>query len=497
MVKGRGAGCGRNQDPGGADAPGITVGGSVDHSGILFTGHLCNEGGRAAAVQICCFHAACFQQDLCQSCIAAAGREGLLSAVQNQHNHLAGLGKADGSTAGPLVRQTFHDLAVLDQPGTEAGNSLLHLALINSVIFFLGADDRRSVLQNPYKACRVNGVILHALHDQYTAGLTGLHIEAGAVGGNDHIVVFYIKVVSRVAVTLLSSQSLVQNTLHFPALCGIVIVVVGMEADILTGQVAGSQIIDDLLAVGSSCHNSLLVDAGGKLVELCRESSEQAILSAVHIVASQLTDIVGKGIANCLPQGFQIRRLELPGAFQSGDDLIGGVGLVYCIPNIITGAQTAQAVIQEVGCTGFHGQLFGKICHQNCIQTVAFIVKCILMVFQIIHKIHGIQVAEHIGLAKAADVLRHAIRNIVKQIVILDLGDHFFQRTGYPAVVCKFQQVYQVTGPAAHIGVVLAEIVVIGDIHSAEHMANIHIVTVRQIEACNVLQATHGNHLIG
>ena len=88
-------------------------------------------------------------------------------------------------------------------------------------------------------------------------------------------------------------------------------------------------------------HNGLLVDTGGELIELCGEDGEQAVLSAVHIVAGQLTDIVGEGIANCLPQGFQIRRPEFPGAFQSGDDLIGGIGLVYCIPDIIPGAQTA------------------------------------------------------------------------------------------------------------------------------------------------------------
>ena len=55
------------------------------------------------------------------------------------------------------------------------------------------------------------------------------------------------------------------------------------------------------------------------------------------------------------------------------------------------------------------------------------------------------------------------------------------------AVRCA-QKVHNIAGPTAHIGVVHATVVVIGDIHGAEHMAKVHGIAIGQSEILNILQ---------
>ena len=364
MVKCCRTGCRRNDHPRSADTTGKTIRRTVDDAQALITRLLSHKSSGTTAVQVGGLYAACLQQDLCQRCIAATGGEGLLTAVQNQKYYLTGLGKADSGTAGQIIGQAFYDLSILDQTRTKASNCFLDLALINGLVFFLRANHGGSILQDTHKARRANRLVFHAFHNQHTAGLTGAHIKSGTVGSNNYIIIFDIMLAVGVTMAFFCGQCLIKNTLHLPALSRIVIVVVGIQIHILAGNIRSCQIIYDLLAVGIGCHFDLLIDTRCQIHSFRREYGEQFVLSAFYIVTCQLADKIGIGIADSLTQSIQIIRLEFSGSLQCGNHFVGGVSIVNCIPNIITGANTVQTISQEVICTIFQCKVLGEIHHQ-------------------------------------------------------------------------------------------------------------------------------------
>ena len=70
------------------------------------------------------------------------------------------------------------------------------------------------------------------------------------------------------------------------------------------------------------------------------------------------------------------------------------------------------------------------------------------------------------------------------------------QGAGDTAVIRELQQINQIACPTTYISMIGSKIVVVSNIHGAKHMANIHIVTVGQIEIFNILQAGNSKHFL-
>ena len=264
-------------------------------------------------------------------------------------------------------------------------------------------------------------MIFHAIHYQHAAGLTGTHIETGTVDRRDYIVVFDVVLAVGIAVTFLSCVGLIQNTLHLPTLCGVVVVVIGIEFNILTRQISRCQIVNDLLTIGSNRHFGLLIDARGKVVEFCGKNGKQIITAVLYIVTCQLTDIVSKGVADSFTQCCQIVCCEITGVFQSCNDLIGGVGAVNRVTQVAADSDAIHTVIQEVIRPILHRQILGEILHQHHIQAAGFIFKAVTLLLDLIHQVQGIHITDHIQLIKTANLGGRGDQ----QIILRNIRDHF------------------------------------------------------------------------
>ena len=137
-----------NHQQRGADRPLIAVGRTVYHGNGVGAFRLGCECGGSAAVQVHCGNTAGIQHDLCHLVGAAAGGEGLLTAIQDHHDHPSVIGDADAGTrlAGLIIfagRIPGH-FAVLDQPNGRAYR-FLHLVLIGLPLG-RSANDRRPIL---------------------------------------------------------------------------------------------------------------------------------------------------------------------------------------------------------------------------------------------------------------------------------------------------------------------------------------------------------------
>ena len=375
-----GAGCGGNHEQGGTDGTGVTVRRSVDHLQLGFAFRSCHEGGRSAAVQIDCGHTAGFQHNLCNFNHTAAAGIGLLTTVQYHHHDLTGLGNTDGGTActALIVIRGSGDvhLTVLHQHGAEACNSFLYPTLVG-IPLVTGADDCSAIVQNAHKTVAVNGMILHATHNQNTGGLTVTHIVTAGVGADHHLIVFDIIGTFGIAPAILCGLCLIQYAGHLPGTDdGLVVVVVGVQVHVLTGNVCGGNEKYHLLAVCRLGVLDLLCNTGCQNGAFRLEYGVVGVFACLYVVTGQLTHIVCKGVANSLAQCLQILSVKLTGIFQRADHLVVAVGVVDGIAHLVTGACTVQTVLQEVLCTVFHGQLFREVLHNSHRKIAGCILHC-------------------------------------------------------------------------------------------------------------------------
>ncbi len=386
MVKCSGAGSGRNDHQRCSNGTLETVGRSVDNSHFLFTGLLRNEGGRTAAVQVDCDDTTCFQHDLGDFTHITAGGEGLLSAVQNHHNDLTSLGDTNGSTARAGSIAGSNNLAILNQHSAEAGDAFCHLALIDGVVFLGGADNGSAVFQDAEESSLVNAMVLHTAHNQQAARLTGSHVKACTVGADNYIVVGDVVGAFGIAILVLRGVCLIQNTLHFPTLCGVIVVVVCVDIDIGSGNIGSSNVVNNLLTVSSGCVFDFLGDTRCQHIIGAREDIVVGGSGGFNVVATQLADVVCEGVANSLSQNIQVGGGEVSGAFQRCNHLVASVSIVHCLTDSIPGADTAQSGLQEVLCPIFIGEIFCEVCIEQCYQ-IALLVAILV---QSGHQVQGI-----------------------------------------------------------------------------------------------------------
>ena len=484
VVKRRGAGSSRNHQPRGGNRTGGTVGRLIDNRQILgtfLTGHI---GGGAAAIQIDSLYTAGIQHDLRNLRHATAAGNRLLTAVQHHQYHLTGAGNTHRRTAGTGAVAGYN-LTIFNQI-TEAGNSFCHLTLVEGIVLLHRADNGSTVLQDAKEAAGVHVLILYTVHNQQTGRLTGRHVKAGAVGGNNNVVVLYVMLTLRIAVLILSGLRLRQDCRHTPR-GRIVILVVGKHMHVVTSHVRGGDIIHHLLAVGGGRLLDHLGDTGCQHRGLGAEGSHIGVLDGLHIVACQFTQIIRKSIAARLAQIRQIGGFEVTGGLQGGDHLVTGVGVIHSLTHRRAQSHTVKTILQQIIRTGLRVQKLVEIAEENLQQHTGLI----LDVHQGLHKIESVQVTGDIVGIKAGHT---GIGRGHTQIVRGDFRHHLLQSAGHTVVIRKLQQVHQVTGPASHVCVVLAVLVVIGDIHRAEHMTQVHLLPGGKSDNVQILQAADGNH---
>ena len=240
----------------------------------------------------------------------------------------------------------------------------------------------------------------------------------------------------------------------------------GIDPHIAAPKIRGGHIIVQLLSVRGR--------GGIHLPEDARSQGDgfggirgEGIAAARHIVARQLPQVVGKGIAD---RHAQI--IEQPGIGDEGSrPLQGGVDPVAHIGPVNGGAEpgavgdAVHSVRQEVR----RPILVGQPRHEVALQNVREQTGVIFLPRQLSHNIVGIQVAVHIlpseGLDASGDVIpgEDGLDHLLHSFPILHIG----------LAVHQIQQVHQVACPARHIRMVAAAGVVAGDVHGAEHVGEL------------------------
>ena len=482
---------GRYCHQGGTDAALITVGGVADNANGIAALRLGSISSGTAAIQMQGDHAACVNHDLCDFSLGSTGRQRTLTAVQNSKDHLAAGGNThtgSGTAIGIVGTGAGNRLTVAYNDNTAA-DSFLDLACVG-VPLGAGCNNGRAIFQDCEEVVAVCLVIGNAFHDQCTAGLTVAHvIEVSVDACHGGIMLNVIGGILGIGVLILCCVHLIGDTLHAPALGRIVVFVVCVNIDIISGDIDGADVVSHLLTVLGQRITDFLGDAGGQgalaggenLVELVilgilgfiRRFGIFGILAvvAVQAVTAQLEDVVSKGIA---AGGSQIMEIgDIAVCFQNLQADVAHIAVINCLADIFVGLQTLEAVIHKVSCTVSVGQFIGEVALHNGAQLVASL--------QHLVQIESIHITVEV-------VHAESIVGIHAEAVALNKGSHLFHSTfGDIAAVCTVvHQVANITGPAAQVSGSLH--IHIGNVQRTKHVAEVYLITVRQGKRLDVAQ---------
>ena len=280
-----------------------------------------------------------------------------MTTIQNHKHDFSGSSDTNSGAACAVAAVCSNNLAIVDQI-SEGSDSFLYatgtFSLERKVVFH-AADRCGTIIQNTKEAACCNRMIYYAVHHQDTTGFTVGHVVAGAIDAGNHVVVFDVEFALGVAILLLCNIGLVDNTRHCPTCSRIIVIVVSVYMNILSGHICSSQIINHGLAVSSSGIVNLLGDARSQDRRGRLEHCEVRIILNLDEIASQSAQIIGKHVTASFAQSGQVAGLEGSGSLQGSYNTIGNKLIVYGITNIRTQAYTIQAVIQEVFSTIFAG----------------------------------------------------------------------------------------------------------------------------------------------
>ena len=504
-----------NYQQGGTNRTLISIGRAV-HNRYLIRALLLGVKGRGTtAVQIDRNDATRFQHDLGNLLGAAAGGEGLLPSIQHHHDHFPIGGDTHAGTGGSgivVVRiGADRDLSVLDQE-YAAAHSLLDLILIGRVVAGT-TDNGRAVLQNREEVLTANAMVLHAFHNQRAVGSAGAHIIEVRIDAQHRVIVFDVVVrVVRVGVLGLGRRHLVGNSGHGP--CGaVVVIVICVDADIITADINGGRIKDDLLAVRVQRICNILSNAGGKGTGRIGEHGIIAVLRCIRLwfgfrlrfwvstvlIARKLKQIVRKRIAAGGLQSVMILQVkQFVGTFQCSNQSVGGVGIQNSLTDTHFCLNAAQTVLEKIGRAALIAERAGEISLQNRADAVT--------AAQFSGNIESVHITIDVGGSKR--VVNAVQRCIIRAQVLFPDGIRQNIHIGFTGVhlvrdVHIFGAVHHIGGvasPAAHICAGLDDFSshtlncrIVGDVQSAEHMAQVNQVAIGQRELLQVLQRGSGS----
>ena len=506
-----------NYQQGGANRTLISIRGTVHNRDLVRSLLLGSKGRGASAVQINRDGTAGFQHDLGNLLGAAAGREGLLPSIQHHHDHFSVAGDAytGAGSSGIVVVRIGADcnLSVLDQE-YAAAHGLLDLILVCCVVAG-AANNGRSILQNTEEVLAANAMVLHALHDQCAAGNAGTHVIEVRVDAQNRIVVFYVVVrVSRIRVPGLSRSHLIGNSGHGPG-GSVIIIIVRVDADVLTADVDSSCVEHDLLVFSGQRVGNILGDAGCNGAGGIGEHGIVAVLRPIRFrlrvgfrcrvrvgsvfIARKLKQIVRKRIAAGSLQGIVILQIkQFVGTFQCPNQGVRGVGIQNSLTDTRFCLNIAQTVLEKIRRAALIAERTGEIALQNRADAVA--------TAQFAGNIESVHITIDVGGSKG--VINAVQRCIIRAQVLFTDGIRQNIHIGFTGVhlvrdVHIFGAVHHIGGvasPAAHICAGLDDFSshaldrrIISDVQSAEHMAQVNQVSVGQRELLQVFQRGSGS----
>ena len=497
MIELSGAGSGGNHHQRGGDGALEAIRRSVDNGELVIAGLSCDVGGRSAAVQIDCLYAACLEHDLSDLLHATAAREGLLTSVKYHEHDLTGLGDTDSGSGSALsvvvLGSGNSDLAVLDQHGTEAADGLDQQILVGLVVLCGSADVGLAVLGDTEEAVLVRAVVGLTVHDQQAAGLTGLHVEAISIHAGDHVVVGDVVGAVGIAVLILGGVSLIQNAGHLPTKGRIVVSIVSVNVDVISGDISGSHVVDHLLTVSRGCIMDSLGDTGGQLSEGAVEYAVVRISGVLDVVACQLAEVICECVANSTSELQQILGTgEISGTLEGCDEAVSQILCVNSVSDLGAGAVGVQSVGHEVSGTVLVVKISSHVVHDDLGQRVDVLalLDTVGNRLQDVHDIVSIHVAVPVLLTEGRI---ERLVDLNQEAGVGNLLDHLIQSTVDALQSRDLQQVDEVACPTGNVCMVGAELVVVGDIHRAEDVTDISHLAVRQSELLDVLQTGNGN----
>ena len=460
----------------------------VEHRELFGTRRLCNEGRGTAAVQVDRRHTACILHDLGDFNHAAADGARLLTAIQHHEHDLAAAGDADsrsGRTVCIVVAGCRNSqFAVLHQNGTEAADGFLDVIFV-ACPFGVAADDGSAALGDGKEAVGTDRLVHVAVHHQQIAGFARAHVEAAAIDRGNDIIVFDVEFAFRIAIQRLGTVGLIQYAGHTPLL-GITALVVDHHANVASGDIRRGDVIHQLLAISSRCIVLGHADTGGQGRGAGAEDGVVAVFQILHIVASQLAQVIRKGVAAGPAQVAQVAVEEIAGTFQGRDGLVAGIGIVHRGAHVIAGARAAQTIGQQVIRTLHIVQALGEVAGEQRRHIAGHVLGSV----QLLHDVVGIQIAVHIRHVEGTFL---GLVAVAAKVVFADVLGHVIDgdRITNTELIRSAQQVNNVARPAANVRVIDAAFVVISNVHGAKHMAEVNLVAIGQPEVLNVLQARH------
>ena len=300
----------------------------------------------------------------------------------------------------------------------------------------------------------------------------------------------------------LCSVCLVHDAAHAPRL-RITGLVVRHDVDVIAANVSIAQVIHHVQTV-----------RGGRLMDLHADARRQQAVGSLVVgqvgvigirypVTGLNAQPVSKRVADSLTLDDQLfiglDVDELASTFQRRNDAVGGVSVVDRFTDRTTGRHVIQTVCQqEVGTLPVV-----QACNEVVLEDIGQVAFLVVGGIKRLHDVERIQVTPDIILGEVV-----AVTGVEAKQLGPDKGNHGFEVLVQIAlddriqvllviiVIDRAQQVNQVASPAADVSMVHTTLVVVGDVHGAEHVAQVSQVTVGQVEFLEVLQAADLNHVL-
>ena len=225
-------------------------------------------------------------------------------------------------------------------------------------------------------------MIFNTAHNQETTRFTSRHVISGTVSRYNYVIVRNVIRAVGVTILFLSCICLIQNTLHFPACCGIIIVIVCEQVNIVSGDICGSNVVNHLLTVSGSCIMCFLSNTRCELYIRRIENIEIRVFVIRYIVTGKLTDMICKCITNSHSECHQILSTgQISCTFKSCDQFVRKILCINSISNHCTSTVGVKSVSHEISRTIFISEIFSHIIHENFCQRINIVLNIHFSIF--------------------------------------------------------------------------------------------------------------------